>query len=431
MTIAALASLESLQKQAGELQTGINDAIGRVEQQLRPGGGQTSHAIQQTMEQAKGITGGFRNFGQFATAVRAVERPGAFRSDVVQKSKQMIERWGQEYENRKNESMLVTEKANSPTGMNESFSGADGGYLIPPQFLTQVLMRTYANDIMSRCTVIPIASNSIKIPAINETSRADGSRFGGVRAYWRREAGTVTATKPSVKDISLDVDSLMLFIRATQELLEDGGGALEVFLNTVASQEMAFVMGDSIVNGDGVGKPLGIMNSQAKIIQAAVSGQGAGTIVSANVLAMWSRLHASCMPNAIWLMDQSTIPALSTMTIGTAGAQLAVYLPPGGLAGQQLAPYGTLLGRPIIPTEFGKQLGTEGDLILWDPTTYLVATRGGIASAVSMHLYFDSNEMAYRFTVRFDGKPWWLNALTPKSGGPTQSCIVTLSSTRT
>lgn len=311
-----------------------------------------------------------------------------------------------------------------PTGMNETV-GADGQYLVPPEFVQNLLMRTYQNDILSRTTLFPLTtSNTLKLPAVNEISRADGSRFGGVQAYWRSEGGSVTRTKPSLEQISLTVDSLTLVIQVTQELLDDASTvALETFLNLVAPQELAFKIGDAIVNGDGVTKPLGIMNSPAKITQTKEAGQAAATILAANVLKMWSRLHVSCRPNAIWLCDQSIEPALAQMTIGTAGANLVVYQPPGALAS---APWATLLGRPLIPVEFCQQLGTEGDLILWDPTTYLTASKGGMQTASSIHVLFETNELLYRFIMRLTGTCWWLQPLTPKSGGPTQSCIVTL-----
>lgn len=234
----------------------------------------------------------------------------------------------------------------------------------------------------------------------------------------------MTASKPSIDQVSLTVDSLYVAVQATQELIDDASGlALETFINLVATEELAFRIGDAIVNGDGKTKPFGIINSPAKIAQAKETGQAAATIVAANVLKMWSRLHVSCRQNAVWLIDQSIEPALATMTIGTAGGQLAVYQPAGGLSG---LPYATLLGKPVLATEFGQPLGTEGDIILWDPTTYLTATKGGMQSASSIHVYFLTNEQVFRFIMRIDGKPWWFNPLTPKSGGPTQSCIVTL-----
>lgn len=367
----------------------------------QPGYSQPQRVIGGYQGRAKGATGPFGSFGHFMKSVR--ECPNG------------------NFHNHRDMSLYM--KA-LPSGMNETV-GADGGYLVPPEFAQQLLMRTYQNNLLERTFLFPLTnSNSIKVPAVNETSRADGSRFGGVQAYWRSEAGTVTRTKPSLQQITLTVDSLTATVQVTQELLDDASGiALEQYLNLVVPQELSFKIGDSIVNGDGATKPLGILQSPAKVSQAKESGQSAATIVSANILNMWSRLHASCRENAVWLIDQTCEPQLGQMTIGTAGANLVVYQPPGGLSA---SPYATLLGKPVIPVEFCKQVGTEGDIILTDLSTYLTASKGGLQSAVSMHVLFESNELLYRFLMRIDGKPWWLNPLTPKSGGPTQSCIVTL-----
>lgn len=311
-----------------------------------------------------------------------------------------------------------------PTGLNET-QAMDGGFLVPPNFAQQLLMRTYANDLLSRTTMFPLpAGNSIAIPAINETSRADGSRFGGVQGFWRGESDTVTATKPNLAQIELKVKSLQIIMRPTQELLDDVTGmSLETWMGLVADQELAFKIGDSLVNGDGQVKPLGILNSPSKVAQAAEAGQAANTVVAQNIVKMWSRLHVSARQNAVWLIDQSIEPQLFTMTVGTAGANLVVYMPPGGLSG---APYGTLMGRPVIVTEFGKTLGTEGDIILLDPSTILSAMKGGMQALSSIHIYFLTSEVAFRFTIRIDAKNWWLSALTPKSAGVTQTNIVTL-----
>ena len=313
----------------------------------------------------------------------------------------------------------------TPSGMNEVV-GADGGFLVAPEWLNQVLMRTYGDsDLLGRTTMIPLSSgNTLKVPGVNETSRANGSRFGGVTAYWRAEAASVDFSKINLEEVSLELKSLMVLMRATEEVLEDSNVvALESLANLIIPQELAFKLGDAIVNGTGVGQPMGILQSPSKVTQAKEAGQPGGSIVAANVLNMWSRLHASCRPNAVWLIDQTCEPKLYQMTIGAAGSNLAVFLPPGGLSS---SPYATLMGKPVLPVEFCPVVGTEGDITLTDLSTYLSISKGGVQSASSMHVYFSTNEMAFRFIYRMDGRSWWLTALTPKSTGPTQSNIVTL-----
>jgi HK97 family phage major capsid protein len=109
------------------------------------------------------------------------------------------------------------------------------------------------------------------------------------------------------------------------------------------------------------------------------------------------------------------------MAVGTGGAP--VFMPPGGLSG---APYGTLMGRPVIPVEYCATVGTEGDIILADLSQYLMIDKGGINAASSMHVRFIYDEMAYRFIYRVDGQPIWNSALTPKNGSNTLSPFVTL-----
>lgn len=359
-------------------------------------------------------TGPFKSMGHFLHCVKTAG-PNV-------NSNPEIQGWHKAWQEHASRSWQAQGMKTMPTGLNESV-GADGGVLVPPVWANQIMMRTYGNDILGRTTLFPLTTgNNLRVPAVLETSRANGSRFGGVAGYWRGEAGTIAAAKPQLELIDLNLESLTVAIQATQELIDDAS-SLESFINMVAPAELSFKIGDAIVNGDGVGKPVGLLKSPSKVVVSKQVGQPGQTITAHNVNEMWSRLHVSCRDNAVWLYDQSIEPALDEMTIGTASAQMPVYLPPGGLSAGR---YGTIKGRPAIPVEFCQQLGTEGDLILTDLSTYLTASKGGVQSAVSMHVYFLTNEQVFRWVVRLAGRSWWISALTPASGGPTQSNLVVL-----
>jgi HK97 family phage major capsid protein len=213
-------------------------------------------------------------------------------------------------------------------------------------------------------------------------------------------------------------------INATDELLGDSAGvALEQYLFRIGSEEINFVVSDAILNGNGAGQPQGILGSACLITVAEESGQTADTVVTQNILKMWSRMWAPCRQNAVWLIHQDVEPQLQQMTLGTSGAQLVVYVPPGGLSAK---PYGTLMGRPVIPVEWCSTLGTAGDIVLADLRHYVTATKGMIEQMMSIHLRFDYDESVFRFIFRIDGQPWWSAPLTPYKGSNTQSCFVTL-----
>ncbi len=62
---------------------------------------------------------------------------------------------------------------------------------------------------------------------------------------------------------------------------------------------------------------------------------------------------------------------------------MVVYLPPGGISG---APYGTILGRPVIPTEFNATCGTVGDIVFANLDNYLTISKGGVQETASPHV---------------------------------------------
>jgi len=119
-------------------------------------------------------------------------------------------------------------------------------------------------------------------------------------------------------------------------------------------------------------------------------------------------------------------PQLHTMSVAVGTGGQLIYMPPGGLS---QSPYGTLLGRPVIPIEQCQALGTVGDIILGDFSNgYILAEKGGIKSDMSIHVKFDYDESVFRFVLRVDGQPVRATALTPYKGGATatQSHFVAL-----
>jgi HK97 family phage major capsid protein len=191
------------------------------------------------------------------------------------------------------------------------------------------------------------------------------------------------------------------------------------------AEEITFKAENAVLNGTGAGQPLGIFNSGALVTESAESGQAADTITATNILNMFSRLPTRSATNAVWLVTQECLPQLWTMTMPT--SNVIMFQPPG-LNGniEANAPYGTLLGRPVLPVEYLGRLGDLGDILLADLSQYLMIDKGGVDAQESMHVRFLYEEMTFRITYRVDGQPAWRTAMTPASGGPTQSPFVTL-----
>jgi HK97 family phage major capsid protein len=146
-------------------------------------------------------------------------------------------------------------------------------------------------------------------------------------------------------------------------------------------------------------------------------------VLAENVINMWARIWSKSRATAAWFINQDIEPQLYQLNLAVGTGGQLVYMPPGGLSA---SPHGTLMGRPVIPTEFNATLGTQGDIVLADWTQYKLATVGGTQVASSMHVQFVTDQMAWRFTARYDGQATWQAALTPYKGSNTQSPFVTL-----
>jgi HK97 family phage major capsid protein len=312
----------------------------------------------------------------------------------------------------------------APFGAGESDASA-GGFLVQTDFASAVWTRAYdMGDILSRVFKLPISANAngIKLPAVDETSRVTGSRWGGVQSYWVAEGDGVTNTKPKFRLIELDLKKLMSVMYVSDEMLEDQT-ALESIASQAFSEEIMFMTEDSIVEGDGVGKPLGIMNAPCLVTVAKDNGQAPATLSLNNIVNMWSRCWIRSRKNAVWFVNQDVEPQLYQLsqTVGTGG--LPMFLPAGGING---APFSSLFGRPIIPIEYASTLGAPGDIILADMSQYVLADKRGMQAATSMHVRFLTDEMTFRFTYRVDGNPLWHTPLTPFKGSNTKSPFIVL-----
>jgi HK97 family phage major capsid protein len=303
------------------------------------------------------------------------------------------------------------------SGMNEAIP-SQGGFLVTPDIASGIQQAMWGvGSILSLFNPITVSGNGLTINAIDETSRANGSRMGGVLGYWLEEGGTKTATKPKFRQIELKLKKVAAACYATDELLEDAT-ALESWITNNVPDELRFQVEAAIINGNGVGKPLGILQSPALVSAVRTD---ASEIDALDVTRMWSLRYPGAN-DYVWFINANTTPQLYNMSIG----QQPVFMPPGGLSGSQ---YGSLLGRPVIETEYNPGLGTLGDILLVSPSQYAMITKGGVQSASSIHVQFLTDETTFRFVYRVDGEPSWASAVTAYASTDSISPFVALAAT--
>jgi len=311
---------------------------------------------------------------------------------------------------------------NQKAALGES-SGAAGGYTVPPEFY-QALMQIVAENtfIRPRAFVMPMAGATLQIPYLDITtveSAGVSPFFAGVQMYWTAEAQTRTETEPAFKQMELKAWELSGYSVSSNVLLQDSIIGLEKFLMTLFARAIAWFEEYAFLQGNGVGKPQGMLNSGARVLVNR-SG-GAGTVVFADVATMWSKLLPASWGSAIWTFSPSVVPQLLQLKDG---ANRAIFISID--QGITKSPNWSLLGRPAFPTEKVPALGTTGDLMLLDPSLYVIGDRMSVEVAASEHVNFLKNQMTWRVVERVDGQPWMEKPITLQDGSTTVSPFVVL-----
>lgn len=357
-----------------------------------------------------GQNGGFRSLGEFASAVHNACTLNA----TV-------------------DSRLVR---NDASGANET-TGADGGYLVPPDYAAGVIDLIQEQSILlPQARRVTIAGNRLIEAYLVESKRDDGHRHGGVLAYWKGEAQQYKASKPTFGERTTQLDKLTAICPVTEELLMDEP-AIESTLDTKVAQEFAWKADAAIFGGSGSGSmPLGMVmptTNTALVTVDKESGQAAGTVNVQNILKMWNRMPAQCRANAKWYINQDLELQLMQLMMGTdtvatsdSGVTVSfggpLWLPAGAYGNEN----GKLLGRDVIPLEQAAAVGAVGDIAFLDATQYLIVERAGINKQTSMHMYFDTDEVAFKFSWRVGGRPDWMTAITGANSTIARSPYVAL-----
>lgn len=299
-------------------------------------------------------------------------------------------------------------------------AGADGGFLVPPEFRDRILAHVFSeSDLLGRTDQQITTRNSISFPVDENTPWGTS----GVRAYWTGEGNAISQSKHSFKEMTLKTSKLAALCPVTDELLDDAAG-LGNYLEGAVGRVFNWMIGNSIIDGSGAGQPLGFLRSSALVTVAAEGSQTADTVNVQNISKMWTRMPAMSRQTAIWLINPDVEQQLIVMTLGGTSVAIPVYMPPNGLS---QSPFGTILGRPAIPHMACKALGDVGDINFVDLKQYvtLVKTQG-MKSDVSLHLWFDQDLAAFRFILRIDGRPWPSQVITPPNSSNTLSPFVSL-----
>lgn len=299
-------------------------------------------------------------------------------------------------------------------GMNTQ-TGSEGGYAIQTDFVSRIMETVIeSSEILGRVDRYQVSANAneVYVAMLNETTTANV--FGGVQAYWVAEGATIPNTKPALRQIRLGLEKIAALAYVTDEQMRDAqftGSLIErAFALAIARLEEKKIISDVIANA-------------GTTTIAKESGQSADTVVGKNFLKMRNAMISTSRRNAIWTMHPDVAAELPEMYLAGTHSDKFIYMPENGIS---VNGYDRLFGREIIESDYCSELGEKGDVLYWNPMAYLWIYKGGIETASSIHVAFDTAQQAFRAITYANGMCKYDTGLTINNSTTKRASYVTL-----
>jgi HK97 family phage major capsid protein len=185
--------------------------------------------------------------------------------------------------------------------------------------------------------------------------------------------------------------------------------------------EAAFTIDAVLIGGTGAGQPQGILSCPNLLTTLKQVGALAGSFAWEDALAMYQNANPAGDEGLIWLFSPSLKTQVLSMSmgIGTAGVG---FFPALREASGNL----TLLAKSVFWTEHCRRAGQVGDALLVNPRSLAVGIRQQVQIDTSEHVYFTTDHVAFRLTMRIDAQSKYSDGLTLSDGVTRVSDLVTL-----
>jgi len=316
------------------------------------------------------------------------------------------------------EQLVKMQKRQMEVRRLDTLSGSDGGWLMPPQWETNILQIPDDGQYIKKlCHVFPAGdppNAELKLLALDQT----GSKgiHGGVQVYSAKEASNLTVTNTvQLKFISWKPEKCGAYWQVTEES-KANAAVMSNIMNTKVQGAIAAFDDDKIQTGTGAGEFLGFAGCDAEI---SVSRSVSNEVNYIDIVNMLARILAR--GNYVFLCQRvGLLPQLMTLTDG-AGQLIWTDNARDGIPAPRLS------GVPIFFNEISPALGSAGDLRLVNLDYYGIKPGMG-ASIKSDSTYgnFLSGIETLKVSYYADGKPWITSPLTLRDGTNTVSPFVSL-----
>lgn len=277
----------------------------------------------------------------------------------------------------------------------------DGGYLVPEEYDRRLIEGLEEENIFRKLATTITTSGERKI-------NIAGSKPA---AAWIDEGEELTFGDAKFAQINLDAHKLHVAVKVTEELLYDNAFQLEQYILRQFSKALGNAEEDAFLNGDGIGKPLGIF-AETGGAEVGVTAASATAITADEIINLVYSLKRPYRKNAKFIMNDQTISLLRKLKDGNQ----AYLWQPSVQVGEPDRLFGyEVLTSPYVPTvEAGKPVIAFGDF-----SYYNIGDRGTRSFAELKELFAGNGMIGFVAKERVDGKlvlPEAIKVLQMKAG---------------
>ena len=261
---------------------------------------------------------------------------------------------------------------------------SEGGYLCPDTFADELIKGlTARNVVRDLAHVFQTSSGQHKIPVV--TTRGTAS--------WIEEEGPIPEGDDVFGQQYIDAHKVGTLIKVSEELLNDSAFDLEQYFIDEFARRIGNKEEDAFLNGDGVGKPTGLLNDA----QVGVTAASATAFTADELIDLFYSLDAPYRTNAVWLVNDSSMRIIRKLK-----DQNGQYLWQKALHEGE---HETLLGKPIIQSPFMPTAEAGAKAVAFgDFSYYWIGDRQGITFRRLNERYADTGQVGFLATKRTDGK---------------------------
>ena len=278
---------------------------------------------------------------------------------------------------------------------------SEGGYTVPDEFEKKLVQALEDNNLFrGLATVIRTSSGTRKIPIAQDNGEAS----------WIDEGEEIPESDTTFSQTMLSAYKLGTMIKISNELLNDSAFDLATYIAQRFGVRMGNAEERAFISGDGVGKPLGLLDDACA--QVGVTAAAVDKVTFDEIFKLYYSLRAPYRKKAQFLCNESMVLQLMTLKDNNGH-----YIWKPGL---DIGKPDTLLNRPLRTSSFMPGLAAGNKAMTFgDYSYYWIADRQNRTFRRLNELYARTDQVGFMTTQRVDGKlilPEAVQCLQMKAG---------------